>query len=192
MVPTSDGIFEWTDNSALDLEKQPINDAGGTVNDWQAEKKVWVIGAENGKGEWVGGFTVTDREYFSWKTAQRSLVHDHHLHIFEGLPCGEREHTSAAQPLRANQDQPVQWMMWLWPQKKPEFKSFCFLNKLDEPPCEEARLVGRSQEETWCFRKHLCLQLEIWESNFPSSLNKWKLEKCIPVLAPTQKLFYIN
>lgn len=28
MMPTNDGIFEWTDNSALDLEKQPINDAG--------------------------------------------------------------------------------------------------------------------------------------------------------------------
>lgn len=82
--------------------------------------------------------------------------------------------------------------MWLWPQKKPEFKSFCFLNKLDEPPCEEVRLVERSQQEAWCFRKHLCLQVEIWQSNFPSSLKKWKLEKYIPILAPTHKLFYIN
>ena len=133
MMPTNDGIFEWTDNSALDLEKQPINDAGGTVGDWQAEKKVWVIGAENGKGEWVGGFTITDKEYFSWKTAQRSLVRDHHLHIFEGLPCGKREHTGAPQPLRqkgkvflpeeileafSELQQNTQEMLWLEVQEK--------------------------------------------------------------------------
>lgn len=40
-----------TEYSSVDLERQPMNEAGGTVGDWQGEKKVWVIGAENGKGE---------------------------------------------------------------------------------------------------------------------------------------------
>lgn len=99
--PTVDDIFDLTQHSGIDLERQPIKDARGTVGDWQGQKEVWVIGAENGKGEWIGGFTVTDGEYFSWKTAQRSLVHDHHLQIFEGLPRGKRGHTSFVQLPRA-------------------------------------------------------------------------------------------
>lgn len=98
---TNDGIFELTDCSGVDLERQPIKDAGTTVGYWQGEKKVWVIGAENGKGEWIGGFTVMDGEYFSWKTVQRSLVHNHHLQTFEGLPRGRREHTGFVRLLRA-------------------------------------------------------------------------------------------
>ena len=49
--PTVDDIFDLTQHSGVDLERQPIKDAGGTVGDWQGQKEVWVIGAENGKGE---------------------------------------------------------------------------------------------------------------------------------------------
>ena len=32
-------------------ERQPVKKGGGTAGDQQREKEVWVIGAENGKGE---------------------------------------------------------------------------------------------------------------------------------------------
>lgn len=56
---TVDGIFDLTEYSSVNLEKLPMQ-ARGTVSDWQGEKKVWVIGAENGEDECVGRFTVMD------------------------------------------------------------------------------------------------------------------------------------
>lgn len=106
-------------------ERQPMKKAGGTVGDCQGEEEVWVIGAENRRGEWVGRFRVMDEEYFSWNTVQRSFVHDHHPQICEGLPCGKREHTH----LYSSWGQISGVNVAALGSKKQEVLGFCFVNK---------------------------------------------------------------